>query len=110
VILYIAGPMTGYPDYNFPLFNDAEVHLREAGYDVLNPAQRAGKIKGASWQWYLRHGIADVCVADGIATLPNWGKSRGARLEVSVGHGLGMPVRSLKAWLMLDLVAPRGVD
>jgi hypothetical protein len=35
--LYIAGPMTGIPDSNYPAFNQAEIELRAAGYDVLNP-------------------------------------------------------------------------
>lgn len=99
--LYLSGPISGMPDLNFPAFMDAEQQLNEAGYDVLNPAARAGRIKGQPWVWYMRAGITDVCQSDGIATLPNWGKSRGARLEVSVAHGLDLPVRSLKAWVQL---------
>lgn len=29
--LYLAGPMTGLPNYNFPAFNAAAAHLRGMG-------------------------------------------------------------------------------
>ena len=38
-VLYIAGPMSGWPESNYPLFHAAEEILREAGYEVINPAR-----------------------------------------------------------------------
>ena len=35
--LYLAGPMTGMPDDNFPAFLAMAVQLRAAGHDVTNP-------------------------------------------------------------------------
>lgn len=37
--IYIAGPMTGLPDFNFPAFNDMAAILRGLGYHVENPAE-----------------------------------------------------------------------
>lgn len=37
--VYIAGPMTGMPNYNIAAFNEAEEKLLEEGYDVINPAR-----------------------------------------------------------------------
>lgn len=37
--IYIAGPMTGHPDMNAPMFFKAERSLRMAGWDVINPAR-----------------------------------------------------------------------
>ena len=101
--LYIAGPMSGYPDYNYPAFNDAADRLRDAGFSVLNPAEtdtdeypHDGE---PTWEWYMRQTLAMVLEADGLAVLPGWECSRGARLEVDVAHALRLPVKPLCLWL-----------
>ena len=38
--LYVAGPMRGIKDFNFPAFDEAATFLRNAGYEVCNPADR----------------------------------------------------------------------
>lgn len=104
--LYVCGPMTGLPELNFPAFFKAERELLAAGYhQVLNPAGRAGQTPDQSWEWYLRRGIIDVCQSDGIALLTDWGTSRGARLEVAVAQGLGIPCEPVYHWLATAQVA-----
>jgi len=39
--LYLCGPMTGIKQYNFPKFMEEAKRLRDAGYDVVNPAEHA---------------------------------------------------------------------
>lgn len=99
ITLYIAGPMTGLPELNFPAFFEAEQELKTAGFAVLNPADRAGRTSGMRWSWYLRRGVQDVCDADGVAVLDGWEKSRGACLEIHVARGLSMPVVTLDGWV-----------
>jgi hypothetical protein len=97
--LYVCGPMTGLPELNFPAFFEAERQLLDVGYTVLNPAARAGKTEGQAWEWYLRRGIQDVTNSGGIALLPDWQKSKGARLEVIVADTLGIPKAPIGGWL-----------
>ena len=100
--LYIAGPMTGIEEYNYPAFNAAGAALEARGYDVLNPTR--GKASpsedppGTSWADYMRLALVMVTQADGIALLSGWEHSRGARLEVDVARALGMQVRPVDLW------------
>jgi hypothetical protein len=97
--LYVCGPMTGLPQLNFPSFFEADKQLRDAGYDVLNPADRAGRTEGKPWDWYLRRCIKDVVDSDALALLPGWRGSRGARLEHHIAQSLFMDCRSVEDWL-----------
>ena len=40
--IYIAGPMSGIKDWNFPAFFKAEAELEALGYKVINPAHNDG--------------------------------------------------------------------
>ncbi|WP_156773566.1 DUF4406 domain-containing protein, partial [Paraburkholderia tropica] len=37
--LYLAGPMTGYAELNFPLFRAEAARLRALGFEIVNPAE-----------------------------------------------------------------------
>lgn len=41
--VYLAGPMRGKEDHNFPAFHFAAAKPREQGYEVFSPARRARK-------------------------------------------------------------------
>jgi len=95
--LYIAGPMTGIPEYNFPAFNKAATVLRDKGFDVVNPAEldeqdvKDGKAT-QPWSYYLRRDLKALLECDGIFALKGHDQSRGATLEISVAKALEMPV------------------
>ena len=101
--LYVAGPMTGLPEFNYPAFNAAAKMLRGFGYVVLNPvdAEDHNPTPGTpqEWDWYMRHALRMVLDAEGLALLPGWENSRGARLEVQVAQSLGQPCRALEEWV-----------
>lgn len=109
--LYIAGPMTGIPHHNYPLFNEVEKELVRVGYTALNPARvdeahsqmepNCLVCKGSThgWDWYMRKTIAIMCTADGLALLPNWQESRGARIERDLAHTLKMPTLMWFDWI-----------
>lgn len=102
MILYIAGPMTGLPQHNYPAFFAAAERLQASGFDVLNPARidedHSTETGEPTWQWYMRRALRMVSEADGIALLPGWEESTGATLEATVGRSLGLDVMTASAW------------
>lgn len=89
--LYIAGPMSGLPELNFPLFHAEAKRLRALGYEVVNPAEVNIDPK-TGWAACMRADIAHLVTCDGIALLPNWNFSRGATLEHHIAERLEMLV------------------
>lgn len=103
--LYVAGPMSGVIDDNFPAFEDAAARLRAVGYSVINPAQDSGLPPGRPWADYMRadlplllqcHGVAYLL---GAATPRQMQLSRGLRLERIVAEALDMPIHPVKWWI-----------
>lgn len=86
---YIAGPMTGHADFNYPAFNAAAAQMRSMGVTAINPADH-GVVPGATWDDYLRSDIAQLATCESIYFLPGWSKSRGALLEHHIATSLGM--------------------
>lgn len=90
--LYLAGPMTGLPDFNYPMFHRYAALLRGRGYEVFNPAEAHGGQQDLPlWQYYAED-LPQVAAADGVAVLPGWQESTGAKIEVLVAQKLGKPV------------------
>lgn len=89
--IYLAGPMTGLPEFNYPAFHAEAARLRQLGYHVENPAENNAPAD-APWSSYLRLALAQLITCDSIAMLPGWDKSKGARLEYHVASELGMQV------------------
>ncbi|HBO4545378.1 DUF4406 domain-containing protein [Pseudomonas paraeruginosa] len=87
--IYLAGPMTGLPEHNFPAFHAEAARLRSLGYQVENPAEH-GVIDGFEWADYLRLDLQKLLTCQAIALLPGWMDSKGARLEFTVATNLGM--------------------
>ncbi|CRM19804.1 hypothetical protein [Pseudomonas sp. 31 R 17] len=50
--VYVAGPMTGIEDFNYPAFNAVADQLRALGYEFENPADH-GIVEGAQWAGYM---------------------------------------------------------
>lgn len=93
--LYIAGKMTGLPDFNFPAFNAAAFALRSLGFEVENPAENPAPPCG-SWLAYMRMAVRQVSAVDAIVLLPGWEDSKGAQVEYQLAVGLGLQVWPLE--------------
>lgn len=89
--VYIAGPMTGYPDHNHPTFTAAAEWLRGAGFRVISPHE-LHQPGAHPWDWYLRRDLAELVKCTRIVMLPGWDDSRGARLEHTVAKALGLQI------------------
>lgn len=90
-LCYLAGPMTGLPDDNFPAFYRYAKAIEQTGDRlVVNPADNGQG--GESYEWYLRRGIMNLVGCDQIALMPYWRTSKGARLEAIVAQELGIPM------------------
>ena len=87
--IYIAGPMTGYPDYNRAAFNAKASELMAEGHIVLNPAVLPG---GLCQSEYMDICLAMVRSADAIYLLNRWEESVGARAEHALAEKLGLTV------------------
>ena len=86
---YVAGPMTGLPELNFPAFHRHTAVLRGEGFHVENPAEiNADPL--AKWEDCMRADIAKLVTCDAILLLPGWEKSRGATLEAHIAKSLGL--------------------
>lgn len=111
--IYIAGPMRGLPEFNFPAFDTAEALLTEHGYQPINPAQhdRDGGFDAKGMTGHedltarqdfdireaLKWDLEQVAHVDAVAVLPGWENSSGARAEVALAHAIGTPVYPLLA-------------
>lgn len=106
--IYLSGPMTGLPDWNYPAFKAAAERLRALGHTVYNPADSTRStattpraeflrddlalIAGCAWEPnpMLRHRCYPP--AEAICLLPGWERSAGARMELHVALELGLTV------------------
>ena len=87
--VYISGPMSGLPNYNYPAFYDAAMQLRLRGVDVVSPAEGA-VTNDKMWSDYMRRAIKMLCDCYFNVRLPGWQKSKGAQLETQIAKALGI--------------------
>ena len=75
--IYLAGKITGDPDYQVK-FMRARVQLERQGHTVLSPAVLPQGLEPGD---YMQICTAMINVADAVAFLPDWAESAGAQLE-----------------------------
>lgn len=119
--VYLAGPMRGFPEFNFPAFKRAAAKLRSKGKIVFNPAEedieefgniiQAPNPKGSEKVAAKKLGMTGlelarncflrdtdwICrYADAVALMPGWSKSRGAKAEKALAEAIGLKVIKLR--------------
>ena len=91
--LYLAGPMSGLPNFNYDLFGLATLMLRERGHEVHSPHEGHDKDPGEEdYSYYLISGIEKLLRCDAIVLLPGYEASKGAILELHIAIKCKMAV------------------
>ncbi|EAB4138940.1 DUF4406 domain-containing protein [Salmonella enterica] len=88
-VIYIAGPMTGKPNFNRKKFIETATHLWAEGHTVLNPAMLPD---GLAYEHYMDIGFAMLRGADEIYLLDGWQHSAGATAEHALAKKLGLKI------------------
>lgn len=83
-VVYLAGPMSGKPMFNYPAFYGmAGLIAKEYSCEVLNPARQPN---GLSYDEYMRRAFDDLDRATVIVLLDGWSQSKGATKEFLRAH------------------------
>ena len=92
---YLAGPMSGLPEYNYPAFHEAAAELRRIGWRVVNPAENEPPNDSPTWDDWMAISRPQVIGAALVVLLPGWERSAGAREERQIADDSGIPVFTL---------------
>lgn len=108
--LYLAGPMSGVPEFNRPTFMKVAEFLRLSGHDVISPAELDDEdTLRADYDYFGGHGVTDrqrakflkrdlkkLLKCDALALLPGWQTSSGANTELVVAYAVGIPAYEVR--------------
>ncbi len=106
MIVYLAGPMTGYPEFNRAGFAEGEGYALDRGWKVVSPqntnpshqgpcptGERQTTAAGSHpYGCWVKASLRMLLDCDAVLMLPGWQASTGASLEHRVAHTSGMPV------------------
>lgn len=122
--LYLAGPMTGLPKFNFPAFEEWATRLRAAGFEVLSPHESdPPDVQALAWasttgdvselpSHYSPVEIAalnvrEVGACQGVALMDDWYRSSGATHEVATAARFRLPVAPVVMWEFVRVIGAR---
>lgn len=97
--VFISGPMTGKPGYNFKAFDEWERRINEAGGGAVNPARISRQYKaekilehGEEFKEMVERQLAELYGCDTILLLDGWEKSSGVRAELKAALEGGLEI------------------
>jgi hypothetical protein len=105
-IFYIAGPMRGYENFNFPAFDAAAAVGRSLGYGIVSPAELdrdAGfdpatkDVTEEDMRAIIARDVHAILTlkasrGDGLALLDGWSESTGALAEIALAKWMGLKI------------------
>lgn len=104
---YVAGPMRGYDQFNFPAFDHCAKVLRSRGWEVRSPAEHdrdggfdetRNSLDGFDLRAAMRWDLESVCWADAVVLLPGWEKSSGVAIELTAARAIGNQLLTFDPW------------
>ena len=108
IVIYLSGPMSGIPEYNYPAFEAAALGLRARRFMVINPANNRPAVSNPTWRDYMEISLAQVQLADMVVVMKGWETSQGACLEVSEARSCYVEIVELDLLLSLGITWPLG--
>lgn len=88
---YIAGPMRGHEDHNYPRFQKVADYLRaQSGVEVFSPHEAYEGDQSRPLADYYLWNLPSLLEATNVAFLPGWQNSSGARIEYLIAKNLGL--------------------
>ena len=94
--VYIAGPMRGIPDFNFPAFDAAAEYWRSKGWEVISPADHDREVLARGEELNMREIILwdlnQVANCNFVSLLPGWENSSGAAVEIALAKFLNIEI------------------
>lgn len=88
-VVYISGPMTGLPEYNYTAFKEATELLEASGFIVLSPHTLP---IGLDYDQYLDIALANIRACDQVYVLRGWSSSIGAKAEIAYAKAIGKEI------------------
>lgn len=118
---YIAGPMSGIEEFNFPAFDAAKKYLEENGIVAVSPAdldRESGfdptgltgneELSATKVQEFARRDLRAIMDCDKVYVLPGWESSTGATNEVKFAGWLGKEVWTVYGFRRVPSLGPFG--
>ena len=107
--VFISGPMTGLPEFNFPAFNECARILKEFGLAVHNPAEASESFgTDKAHEFYMRMAIEGLVTCDAMVQLPGWLGSKGAKIEALVAKSMGVKAYQWQGYVLGPEADPKG--
>ena len=89
--IYIAGKVTGEDRAECTAkFQKVQESIEALGFEAINPLQVVGDWQ-TPWNKAMRMCVAKLTECDGIVLLPDWTKSKGAKIEWDISKLLELP-------------------
>jgi len=105
--MYLSGPMTGLPDFNYPAFAAAATSLRDRGIDVVSPHEALGGHGDRTREEYMREDLKQMLECHAVCLLDGYELSPGALLEIEVARQCGMVVLNYEDVLWITGFDPK---
>ena len=105
---YLAGPMRGIDQFNFPMFDSVARFLRFAGRTVVSPAEHdramgfdetKNSLDGFDMKEAILWDLEQVANCERIVLLPGWEQSSGVKVELALAEMLHKDVAYYNAHL-----------
>lgn len=111
--IYVAGPMRGFNNFNWNVFEAVAKQLRAKGHDVVSPteideglgvvrvvrnedgtAESVELTSAYNFETVIKRDLEVIVDCDAIFLLPGWSRSEGAKMEFDVAERAGLKIFS----------------